>query len=135
VRRHAIRVALVTLGTVGALGFTPVATADESDSVRPTAVEGRFWIYEFANYGGDSKSYNGNDRWFANDEWDGTNTSVDNQTSSAGNATNQWGTLWQIGNSSGGDCSGYGLAIPPGTGVPDMGDYTFNNRASCIIFG
>lgn len=129
--RRAIRAGLVTLGTVAALGFSPVATADDSDSVR----QGRFWIHEFANFNGGAKSYDGNDRWFANDEWDGTNTSVDNQASSARNNTNRWATLWQIGNTGTGACSGFGLEFPPNTSAADFGDYTFNNRASCVIFG
>ncbi|MGP4111501.1 peptidase inhibitor family I36 protein [Streptomyces sp. 4N509B] len=140
--RRLLATALVALGTAATLGFAPnasaasAAPADAVEELRPAAaVEGRFWIFEWPEYTGNQKSYNGTDRYFANDEWDGTNTSVDNLTSSAQNLTNQWGTLYQFGNSSGGACSGEYFGLAPGYGVRDLGPFAFNNQASCIVMG
>ncbi|QXE38760.1 peptidase inhibitor family I36 protein [Streptomyces sp. GMY02] len=133
----------VALGVMSVMGTAPSALAagpsTGSAAVGTAAVEGRFWIYEWPNYTGNEKSYNGNDRYFANDEWDGTSVSVDNLSSSAKNLTNRWAYLYQFGNSSGGSCSGDYVKFPPGSQAPDLGQlnggtFDFNNKASCIIF-
>ncbi|MFI6697002.1 peptidase inhibitor family I36 protein [Streptomyces sp. NPDC050433] len=139
-KRRKIAAALATLGTVGVLGLAPQASAGEPTSLRPIAVEGRFWIYEWPNYTGRFKSYNTDDFYFYNDEWDGTSgESVDNLASSAHNNTDRWARLYQFGNDSGGGCSGDYVEFAPGAYARDLGQlnngtFNFNNKASCIIF-
>lgn len=130
------------------MGTAPPALADDSarvspasDTVRPTAVEGRFWIWEWTDYDNDggAKSYNTTDRYFQNDVWDGSTESVDNLATSAHNKTNKTARLYQFGSASGGNCSGYSVEFPPGSYSPDLGDFKdgtfdFNNKASCIVF-
>ncbi|MET8831723.1 hypothetical protein ABZX40_38320 [Streptomyces sp. NPDC004610] len=129
--RRVLATVLIALGTAGAIGFAPAASAAEVEEIQPAAVAGRFWIFEWSEYTGSRKSYNSTDRDFRNDVWDGESTSVDNQTTSAQNLTNQWGTLHDIH----GSCSGDSFPLPPGYGVRNLGPAGFNNKASCIVFG
>ncbi|MFE7133888.1 hypothetical protein ACFVIM_23835 [Streptomyces sp. NPDC057638] len=139
-------VAVLAFGTVGAVLPTAVASATPTgtSSVNsPAAVTapstpaagpaqaGRFWIYGENDYNGYRKSYNTTDKWFRNDEWDGTRISVDNGTNSVWNRTNRTGVLWTIGSSTGAGCAGDGLVFPAGSYSWNLGRY--NNTASCLV--
>ncbi|WP_186403598.1 peptidase inhibitor family I36 protein [[Actinomadura] parvosata] len=95
-----------------------------------TAVSGRFWIYEHDSYRGHQKSYNANDANFKNDEWDGTNTSVNDKASSAWNNTNRYGNLFV-------DTGYVGTYIwfPPNSASLDLEkDFGLGDEASSIKF-
>jgi peptidase inhibitor family I36 len=111
------------------------AAAPETAASGAAAIQGRFWIYDGTNFTGNKKSYNTNDRWWANDVWDGTSTTVNNHASSANNLTNQWATMYDVGNSGTGACGGDSVGMSAGLWLLDLGQLGFSNVASCIIFG
>lgn len=151
-RGIATALATLALGTLGMVGLAPSASANPAqgalaaapagESTEPltetpagrAAEEPMFKIYGEIHFGGYEKGYRGTDRWFGNDEWDGTNISVQNGADSAQNLTTRTLRLYTIGNASGGDCDGEYMTFPARSEARDLANYIRRNTASCVIF-
>ncbi|MEV4113261.1 hypothetical protein [Nonomuraea sp. NPDC049695] len=103
-------------GASASSGDTPESAPSEVPAeVAALAASGRFWLWENQAYTSYEKSYSGSDRSFANDEWDGTSISVDDDAESACNYSNRTVGLYTKAG-----YAGASSAFPTNYCVPDL---------------
>jgi hypothetical protein len=137
-RRFGVMVGAAALGFAGMLGVGPSAAAAETADMSSQA--GAFYVYEHDDFKGSSAVFTTTDKDLRNNSWAGEPGRIlDNNISSMKNQTDRDIYMWDKPGSSKTACAGDRYIARKHSEDKDLTKNTnnpsFDNKASCIIFG